>query len=193
MKKLITAIAITATLGFATAAQAQTLAGILLSDEDMFDKNQNDFDIVTEAILACSDLAGPASDPEASLTAFLPTDKAFRILVEDVYGVSIKDEATLFATIATTLGCETIESVLKYHIVPGEIYAADVLALEDGTSVTTLLGATFAVDFKGRGQIRLMDNESALRDPIIRTTDIMADNGVAHVIDRVLLPVSIVE
>lgn len=192
MKKLMSAIAIMATLGFTSALQAQTLAEILLSDGDVFDRDQNDFDIVTHAILACSDLAGPASDEDASLTVFLPADKVFRILVEDVYDVSIRNEAVLFGAIAANLGCATIESVLKYDIVPGEYFAIDVAGLEDATSVTTLLGATFTVDFRGKGQIRLGDNEPALRDPIIRVTHIVADNGVAHVIDHVLLPFGIV-
>jgi uncharacterized surface protein with fasciclin (FAS1) repeats len=200
MKKLITAIAMTATLGLATSVHAGTLADFLLADGDMFDTDQTDFDIVTQALLVCSntgsdfDLVAAASDPSASLTAFLPTDKAFRILVEDVYGVAIKDEAELFAAIAAELGCGTIEDVLAYHIAPMEILAADVLAKEEGDTVMTVLtGATFSLAFKGRGQIRLVDNEPALRDPILRDFDIMADNGVAHVLDRVLLPIAVIE
>ena len=194
MKKLITAIALTASIGFASAAQSDTLAQILLSDGDMFDSDQTDFDIVTQAILACSDdLVAGASNPEASLTAFLPTDKAFRILVSDVFGTSIKDEAALFGAIAGTFDCGTIETILKYHVVPGTYYASDVLGVADGTPLTTLSLLDITVDFKGKGQIRLVDNEPMLRDPIIRATDIMADNGVAHVIDRVLLPIAVIE
>lgn len=192
MKKLYTAvIAFGLILSLAPAAQADTpptLAEILLADGDLFDRNQNDFDIVTQAILACSDLAGPASDPDASLTAFLPTDKAFRILVDDLYGVSIKDEAELFGAIASALGCDTIESILLYHIAPGTFFATDVVAAGDGAAVPTLLGQSLELDFKGKGQIRLVDATDSLRDPIIRATDIEASNGVAHVIDRVLVP-----
>jgi len=200
MKKLLTAIAITASIGFSTAVQADdhmplpTLAEILLSDGDDFDTNQNDFDIVTQAILACSDaLTAGASDPAAELTVFLPTDKAFRILVDDVYGVSISDEMELFAAIAAALGCTTIESVLKYHVVGQALFSGDVVAAGDGFDVPTLLmAATFTTDFKGKGQIRLVDNEPALRDPILRAFDIEASNGVAHVIDRVLLPIAVI-
>ena len=203
MNKLITAIALTASVGFATAVHAHdhmplpTLAEILLSDGDEFDTNQNDFDIVTQAILLCSGLAAPASDPDAELTVFLPTDKAFRILAEDVFGVSIEDEMELFMTLGTKLGCggedALIEPVLKYHVVGQKLFSGDVLAAGDGFDVPTLLmGATFTTDFKGKGQIRLADNEPALRDPILRAFDIEASNGVAHVIDRVLLPIAVI-
>jgi len=186
MKKLMTAIAMTAALGFASTSQADSLADILLSDGDQFDTNQNDFDIVTEAVLAAG--LGDAADT-MELTAFLPTDKAFRILVEDLYGISIKDEEALFNAIVDTLTLDVVTDVLLYHLVPGTYQAADVVDLGEGYVVETLLtDATFTIDFRGQAQIRLIDNEPSLRDPIIRATDLLADNGVAHVIDRVLLP-----
>lgn len=195
MKKLITAIAMTASLGLATSAHAITLAEFL-DDGDMFDSDQTDFDIVTQAITVCAPELGTAADGAGPLTVFLPTDKAFRILVEDVYGMSIEDEMELFMAIATALECPTITSVLQYHIIADDLRADDVLGLNDGDdlpSPTLLTGTFLKVDFKGRGQIRLMDNEPALRDPIIRDVDIIADNGVAHVIDRVLLPIAVIE
>ncbi len=186
LKKMFTALAITATLGFAaTTANAQSLADILTSDGDRFDTNQNDFDIVTEAVIATG-LAGAADSLE--LTAFLPTDKAFRILVEDLYGISIKDEEALFNAIVATLTPAVVEQVLLYHLVGGTVAAADVIALGEGFMVPTLLGPTFTIDFKGKAQIRLVDGADDLRDPIVRQVNIFADNGVAHVIDRVLLP-----
>lgn len=194
MKKLYAAaVACGLILTLAPAAQADEpplppLAEILLADGDLFDSNQNDFDIVTQAILACSELAGPAGDPEAALTVFLPTDKAFRILVDDLFEVSIKDEAELFGAIAAALGCDAVEAVLQYHIAPGVFPAADLIAAGDGAMVPTLLGLPLEVDFKGKGQIRLVDGTDSLRDPIIRATDIEASNGVAHVLDRVLVP-----
>ena len=196
MKKMITAMAMAVSLGFTAAAQADTLLDILLSDGDMFDDNQNDFDIVTQAIATCSpELVDGAGNPGAMLTAFLPTDKAFRILVEDVFDVAIKNEAELFGAIASAFGCPTIDTVLKYHVAPATLYAADVLTLESGDMVPNIAMLPLEVSFKGRkgkGQIRLVDNEPMLRNPIVVATDIMADNGVAHVIDRVLLPIAVV-
>lgn len=165
-----------------------TLGGILLSDGNMFDSDQNDFDIVTQAVLAFPGLAGAATNPAATLTVFLPTDKAFRILVEDLYGESIKNESDLFDFLVTELTLPVIEAVLEYHII-GEIYTADDLVTEgDGFELSPLLeDSSLEVDFRGK-QLRLIDNEPSLRDPIVRVVDIHGSNGVAHVIDRVLLP-----
>ncbi|MBT8059524.1 MAG: fasciclin domain-containing protein [Gammaproteobacteria bacterium] len=186
LKKVFSTLTVTLALGFAaTTANADTLADILTSDGDRFDTNQNDFDIVTEAVLATG-LGGAAATLE--LTAFLPTDKAFRILVEDLYGLSIKDEEALFNAIVETLTVPVVEQVLLYHLVSGTFAAADVIALGEGFMVPTLLGPTFTIDFKGKAQIRLIDGAPDLRDPIVRQVNIFADNGVAHVIDRVLLP-----
>ena len=77
-KKLFASAAIALALAFTVSvSQADSLADILLSDGDEFDSNQNDFDIVTQAVVATG-LAGAADTME--LTAFLPTDKAFRII-----------------------------------------------------------------------------------------------------------------
>ena len=186
-KKLFVSAAIALSLAFTVpVAQADSLADILLSDGNEFDSNQNDFDIVTEAVLATG-LGGAADTME--LTAFLPTDKAFRILVEDLYGLSIKDEEALFNAIVTTLGPETVTDILLYHLVPGTYLASDVVSAGNGAMIPTLLGQDLTLDFRGKYQIRLADGDDSLRDPIVRQTDIVADNGVAHVIDRVLVPV----
>ena len=169
-------------------APSLTLGGILLSDADDFDSNQNDYDIVTQAVLAFPDLTAAAVNPAAELTVFLPTDKAFRILVEDLFGVSIKNESDLFDAINNALDADDLKAILSYHIVGQELDSAAVVGAGDGAIVPTLLeGASIELDFKGK-QIRLIDGEPALRDPIVRVVDIHASNGVAHVIDRVLLP-----
>lgn len=201
-KQFIAAAAIalgaTSIMGASAQAEDPTLAEILLSDSagdtDGFDTNQNDFDIVTQALLATdglNGLASAASDPEAELTVFLPTDKAFRILVEDLLGVSIKDEAALFAALADNngpVGVDTVSAVLQYHVVDGLAADSSIVATLGGVDVETVLGETFQVQFKGKKQIRLVDDGGPGRDPIVRAVDIEGSNGVAHVIDRVLIP-----
>lgn len=194
------AIALGASAVIAPAAQADegmTLADILLADSagdiDGFDSNQNDFDLVTEALLATDGLNGlatAAGTDGANVTVFLPTDKAFRILVDDLLGVSIDDEAELFAAIVDVVGVDTVSAILQYHVVPLVADSTTVLGLGDGATVPTLLdGATFELDFKGRRpQIRLVDDGGPGRDPKVTAVDIRATNGVAHVIDRVLIP-----
>jgi len=195
-KYFLAAIATAFALGISSPAlQADhhmTLAEILLADGDDFDNDQNDYDIVTQFVLETQ--LDTAADEE-TLTAFLPTDKAFRILVEDVYGLSIRDEEALYEAILTTLTLPVVKDVLLYHLVGVALNSGDVVAAGDGYVVTTLLGETFTLDFKGKNiaQIRLTDNEPQLRDPIVRVVDITASNGVAHGIDRVLLPVSLLD
>ena len=201
-KQFIAAAAIalgaTSLMGASAQADGHTLADALLADERGFDDNQNDFDIVTEALLAQDadgsylfpGLVAAATDSEATLTVFLPTDKAFRILVEDLGLGSIKDEEALFGAIVATVGVDRVGQILAYHIVPIIATSEDVLDLGNGAQVPTVEGSTFTLDFKGKKpQIRLADEAGPGRDPIVRTVDaVEADNGVAHVIDRVLIP-----
>ena len=78
--------------------------------------------------------------------------------------------------------------MLQYHVVEDLIADSSIVATLGGVDVETIGGATFQVQFKGKQQIRLVDDGGPGRDPIVRSVDIGASNGVAHVIDRVLIP-----
>ena len=194
---LLASTAIVLSLGlFAPESEANgectegTLGAILGSFGPGFDTDQNDFDIVREALTLFPGLVAAACDETEELTVFLPTDKAFRILVEDLGFGSIKDEEALFNAIAGLLGAEGVLDVLTFHIAPA-VYTSDiVLGAGDGFEVETLNPDNdIVLRFKGKGaQIRLQDGEPSLRNPIVRIVDIEAVNGVAHVIDRVLVP-----
>jgi transforming growth factor-beta-induced protein len=69
-----------------------------------------------------------------------------------------------------------LTDILLYHVVDGEVLAADVVELQ----FETLLGKDI--------EIRVKDGMVYLNDAQVIITDIMADNGVIHVIDSVLLP-----
>ncbi|HRK38974.1 MAG TPA: fasciclin domain-containing protein [Burkholderiaceae bacterium] len=95
-------------------------------------------------------------------TVFAPTDEAFAKIPKDQLDALLKDKAKLSA-------------VLTYHVVPGKVMAADVKAGE----VKTVQGTTVTVTTQGGVKV---DNANVTK------TDIVADNGVIHVIDTVILP-----
>lgn len=180
----------------ASAAPAKpTLAQILLSDsksdwKNGFDRNPNDFDIVTQALLLFPDLVDAASNP-GDYTVFLPTDYAFRRLVFDLTGKKVYAEADVFKAVAG-LGVDTVKAVLQYHIIAGSRIDYRTALKADGVALTTL-GGTLTVDVQGKSfrKIVLVDNEPDLKDAKVVRADIKASNGIAHAIDRVLIPVNL--
>ena len=96
-------------------------------------------------------------------TVFAPTDAAFAKIPKDQLDALLKDKAKLTA-------------VLTYHVVPGAVMAKDV---KPG-AVKTVQGSAFTVKAEG-GKV-MVDNAA------VTQTDIVADNGVIHVIDSVILP-----
>ncbi len=101
-------------------------------------------------------------------TVFAPDDKAFSKLPAGKLDALMADPAML-------------KSVLSYHVIPGEITAADAKAMTDPTSPPTVEGGTLQVTKGKKGQ--LMVNGAK-----VTKGDIRATNGVIHIIDTVLLP-----
>ena len=101
---------------------------------------------------------------EGPFTVFAPTDDAFAKLPEGTVEGLLEDIPAL-------------TDILLYHVVSGEVLAADVVELE---SAETVLGESVS--------IRVEDGNVYINDSMVIITDIMADNGVIHVIDTVLLP-----
>ena len=98
-------------------------------------------------------------------TVFAPTNDAFvEFLGDDVANTA-------------SLDIELLSSILTYHVVPG-IYAASDIA--NGVSLTTLQGEEISLS--------LMGNTAMVNGEIVVTADILANNGVVHVIDGVLVP-----
>jgi len=97
-------------------------------------------------------------------TVFAPTDEAFAKVPKATLEALAADKAKLTA-------------VLTYHVVPGKVMAADVVKLKDAKTVQgqsvkiSLMGSTVMVD-----------------NAHVTKTDIVASNGVIHVIDSVILP-----
>ena len=196
------AIALAAGASLASAAPStaatgnRSLAKVLTSDGNRFDHN-NDFDIVTEAVLAV--LKAKPSSPvsvltkgNVRLTAFVPTDNAFRVLVYDLTGKWLTSERKVFNAVAS-LGIDTVETVLLYHVVPGATISSAKALAADGKDLTTAQGGTFSVDVLNpvRGVIRLQDQDPNDVDPMTvpKLLDINKGNKqIAHGISYVLRP-----
>ncbi len=110
---------------------------------------------------------------EGPFTVFAPTDEAFAAL----------PAGTLDTLLADPTG--DLAKILTYHVVPGEVMAADVAGL-DGTAVETVNGATFTVNVTTDGSVTLTDGSGNTVNVV--KTDIVTSNGVIHVIDAVMLP-----
>jgi uncharacterized surface protein with fasciclin (FAS1) repeats len=110
---------------------------------------------------------------EGPFTVFAPTDDAFAALPAGTVDTLLEDPTGDLA------------SILTYHVVAGEVLAADVVGL-DGQEVATVNGAAFTVNVADDGSVSLTD--AAGNEVGVVTTDIQTSNGVIHVIDAVLMP-----
>jgi transforming growth factor-beta-induced protein len=117
------------------------------------------------AALTAADLAGTLQG-EGPFTVFAPTDDAFAALPEGTVEALLEDIPAL-------------TDILLYHVVPGNVMAADVVALD---AANTVQGQAVAITVDGDS---VMVNDSQ-----VVITDIEAANGVIHVIDAVLIPQS---
>jgi uncharacterized surface protein with fasciclin (FAS1) repeats len=182
----------------ATPSGTSSLATLLAADGAGFDRNPNDFDIADNAVQAVlkakpSSAVAVLADGTVPLTAFLPTDRAFRRLATDLTGRHYRGEERVFTALATELGVETIESVLLYHVVPGATLTYRQALRADGARLTTALsGATIRVDVVRCASIRLIDADPNDANPYVVQRNLNRGNvQIAHGINRVLRPVNL--
>ena len=103
---------------------------------------------------------------EGPFTVFAPTDAAFEKLPEGTLEALLEPDRRM-----------TLESVLKYHVAPRKLMAADVV---DMPKVDTLHGLPVTVS--------TTEEDVMVGEAKIIQTDIQCSNGVIHVIDKVLMP-----
>jgi uncharacterized surface protein with fasciclin (FAS1) repeats len=97
-------------------------------------------------------------------TVFAPTDIAFSAIPTATLQSLLNDPKAL-------------GDILLYHVLSGEVKAG---AVKDGLSVNTVQGAPVTFSVK--------DGKPMIKDANIVATDVMASNGVIHVIDKVIMP-----
>lgn len=108
---------------------------------------------------------------EGPFTVFAPTDQAFQKLPKGTLEMLLKPENK-----------DKLKAILTYHVISGKVPASEVMKLKSGSMVETVQGEKVKVLLSKKG---VMVNKSK-----VVKTDVMASNGVIHVIDTVLLPPS---
>ena len=102
---------------------------------------------------------------EGPFTVFAPSEEAFAAL----------PAGTLETLLADPSG--DLTQILLYHVVPGKVMAADV---SDGLEADTAQG--------GKVKFMVADGKVMINEANVVATDVVASNGVIHVIDKVILP-----
>ncbi|HMS03409.1 MAG TPA: fasciclin domain-containing protein, partial [Gemmatimonadaceae bacterium] len=158
---------------FAPVVMMAATALVGCSDDDAIIEPQRPATIVAAAqgspdlstlvtALTAANLTTTLSGP-GPFTVFAPVNSAFNAVPADV-----------LQRLLEAGNVEILSKVLRYHVVPGRVLAAD---LQEGQEVTTIEGTTLRITLAGGARVN---------NARITTTDIQTDNGVVHLIDGVL-------
>ena len=156
MKKLFAVALVAAPLAFAAPAAAQDADIVAVA------QSAGSFETLLKAATA-ADLVSVLQG-EGPFTVFAPSDEAFAKIPAEQLQALLADK-------------DALTRVLLYHVVPGKVTAADVVAL---SSAETAAGQAVS--------IHVMNGTVMVDDANVVATDIEASNGVIHVIDRVIMP-----
>ena len=154
-----TALALVGILGVASPARAQQTRDIVDTAVAA-----GSFTTLAKALTA-ADLVATLKEP-GPFTVFAPTDEAFARLPTGTLDNLLKPENKA-----------QLRRVLTYHVVPGTVMAVDVAKLSSAKAAS---GDTLSVKVDGR---TVMVNNAR-----VVNTDVVASNGVIHIVDAVLLP-----
>ncbi|MEO9633714.1 MAG: fasciclin domain-containing protein [Parasphingorhabdus sp.] len=135
-----------------------------------------DFSTLVTAVTA-ADLATTLSG-EGPFTVFAPTNDAFAKVDPDTLAALLTPEMK-----------DDLTGLLTYHVVAGQLKAADVVkAITDGGGsavLTTVQGASLTATLDGESVI--LEDAAGGKSTVI-LTDVEASNGVIHAIDTVIMP-----
>lgn len=139
----------------------------------------DDFSTLVTAVKAAG-LAETLSG-DGPFTVFAPTNAAFAALPEGLVAALVKPENKA-----------TLQKILTYHVVSGNMMASDVVSgikSNDGMlSAKTVAGSDFTV-MLDMNSVKIKDGKGKVAN--VTSTDIAGSNGVIHVIDRVMLPADV--
>ncbi len=130
-----------------------------------------DFSTLLAAVQA-ADL-GTTLSSDGPFTVFAPTNEAFAALPQGTLDTLLKPANK-----------DQLAAILTYHVVAADVMAADV---QPG-AVTTVNSADITIATSDGGAVTITDGQG--NEATVTATDVVASNGVIHVIDAVLLPPS---
>ncbi len=160
---LLTVLVLSFAAFFPTAVQAKSEPANTIVDIALAVNAESGEFSTLIAALSSAGLVG-ALDGKGQYTVFAPTDAAFAKLGLDASNIGSLDKATL-------------TNILLYHVAKGERLSGDVVSADRIRMMNK--GFTF---------VSMMDGSYYINSSKILSVDIMASNGVIHVIDTVLLP-----
>ncbi len=105
---------------------------------------------------------------DGPFTVFAPTNEAFAALPEGTLDNLLKPENK-----------DQLTAILTYHVVGAKVLSTD---LKNGQKAETVNGASI--------NVKLAGGKAMINDATVAAADVMASNGVVHVIDKVILPPS---
>ena len=122
------------------------------------------------AALQATGLDTVLHDPESTFTVFAPTDAAFALLGQDTINALLADP-------------DTLKDILLYHVISG----AEIL---QDAAITVAQSGSNKVDMANlrKTALTLADSRLYINKSAVSLADVMADNGVIHVVDQVILP-----
>ena len=118
------------------------------------------------SLLEATNLDDTLDNTDATFTVFAPTDAAFAALGQETLDALAQDP-------------DKLSSILTYHVLGNKV-AAEAALSSAGNTVETVNGANIALSLSG--------DDLLINTSTVTATDVMADNGVIHVIDAVLMP-----
>ena len=181
MKKLLIAAVAFASIAIAPKANAQTKmvgGAAMYPTKNIVENAVNSKDHTT--LVAAVKAAGLVETLESAgpFTVFAPTNEAFAKLPAGTVDNLVKPENKA-----------TLVKILTYHVVPGRITAADLMAqVKAGNGkaeLKTVQGGTLTVMEKGK-KLYLVDEKGD--KSWITIPDVFQSNGVIHVVNTVLMP-----
>ncbi len=119
------------------------------------------------AALQATGLDSTLASENDTFTVFAPTDDAFAALGQDTINALLSDT-------------DTLSDILLYHVIGGQAV--------DAMTALTLAGQSVSMANGDSVELSVRDGALFINESEVVTTDIMASNGIIHVIDTVLLP-----